>query len=92
VQQAEGFLNSYSQVFFSDNRWLAWFLVVVSFFDPTAGIAGAIAVVVANGAAQLMGYNNWFIHKGFYGYTALLGGLGFGLTFQPGWAFTSCWP
>lgn len=83
----DGFLNSYSQVFFSDNRWLACFLVVVSFFDPMAGIAGALAVLIANGAALLMGYNKWFVHKGFYGYNALLVGLGFGLTFQPGWAF-----
>jgi len=83
----DGFFNSYSQVFFSDNRWLASFLVVVSFFDPLAGVAGALAVLVANVAAQLMGYNKWFIHKGFYGYNALLVGLGFGLTFQPGWAF-----
>ncbi len=87
IRQAEGFLNSYSQVFFSDNRWLAWFLLVVSFFDPYAGFAGALAIVVANGAAQSMGFNSWFIQKGFYGYNALLVGLGFGLTFQPGWAF-----
>lgn len=81
------FLNSYAQVFFSDHRWLAWLLVFVSFFDPWAGIAGALSVLVANSAAYWMGYNRWFIEKGFYGYNALLVGLGFGLTFQPGVAF-----
>lgn len=86
-RQAEGFLNSYAQVFFSDNRWLASILLVVSFIDLNAGIAGAVAVLTSNIAAQSMGFSTWFIRKGFYGYNSLLVGLGFGLTFQPGAAF-----
>jgi urea transporter/murein DD-endopeptidase MepM/ murein hydrolase activator NlpD len=87
ARQAEGFLSSYSQVFFSDNRWLAWLLLVVSFIDVNAGMAGAVAVLVSNFTAQTMGFSNWFIQKGYYGYNSLLVGLGFGLTFQPGAAF-----
>jgi len=87
ARQTEGFLNSYSQVFFSDNRWLAFLLLIVSFIDINAGLAGAIAVVVSNFTAQTMGFSNWFIQKGYYGYNSLLVGLGFGLTFQPGAAF-----
>lgn len=86
-RQAEGFLNSYAQVFFSDNRWLASILLVVSFIDLNAGIAGAVAVLTSNIAAQSMGFSTWFIRKGFYGYNSLLVGLGFGLTFQSGAAF-----
>ena len=66
VRQAEGFLSSYAQVFFSDNRWLAWLLLVVSFIDVNAGMAGAVAVLVSNFTAQTMGFSNWFIQKGYY--------------------------
>jgi urea transporter/murein DD-endopeptidase MepM/ murein hydrolase activator NlpD len=87
TQQAEGFLSSYAQIFFSDNRWFAAILLVVSFIDAQAGIAGAIAVLAANLTARSMGFSNWFVRKGYYGYNSLLVGLGFGLTFQPGLAF-----
>lgn len=85
--QAEGFLNSYAQIFFSDNRWLAWLLLIVSFIDVYAGTAGAISVLTANLAASSMGFSSWYTRKGYYGYNSLLVGLGFGLTFQPGLAF-----
>lgn len=86
-KQAEGFLSSYAQIFFSDNRWFAWLLLIVSFIDLYAGLAGAFAVLVSNLAAHSMGFSSWFIRKGYYGYNSLLVGLGFGLTFQPGLAF-----
>lgn len=85
--QAEGFLNSYAQVFFSDNRIFAWFLLIVSLIDFRAGTAGAIAVLVSNLTARSLGFSNWFIRKGFYGYNSLLVGLGFGLAFQSGLTF-----
>lgn len=85
--QGEGFLNSYSQVFFSDNRWLAILLLIVSFLDPYAGIAGALSVIVSNLTARSMGFYTFYITKGYYGYNSLLVGLGFGLTFNPGPAF-----
>lgn len=85
--QGEGFLNSYVQVFFSENRWFGLILLAVSFLDVYAGLAGAVAVVTANLTAVAMGYDHWFIRKGYYGYNSLLVGLGFGLTFEPGVAF-----
>jgi urea transporter len=85
--QVEGFLNSYPQIFFSDHRILAYLLLLVSFIDPWAGLSGALAVVVSNLTAQSMGFSSWYIRKGYYGYNSLLVGLGFGLTFQPGFAF-----
>lgn len=85
--QAEGFLNSYAQIFFSDNRWFAGLLLIVSFIDVYAGAAGAVSVFTANAAASSMGFSSWYTRKGYYGYNSLLVGLGFGLTFQPGLAF-----
>ncbi len=84
---AEGIIQSYAQVFFSGNRYFAYILLFVSFFDLNAGLSGLIAVVTANGIAWLMGYNQLNIRQGFYGFNALLVGLGFGVYYQPGLAF-----
>ena len=85
--QAIGFLNSYTQVFFSDNRVFAIILLLVSFLDLYAGLCGALSIIISNLLARGMGFNDWLIGKGYYGYNPLLVGLGFGLTFQPGLAF-----
>jgi urea transporter/murein DD-endopeptidase MepM/ murein hydrolase activator NlpD len=85
--QSEGFLNSYSQVFFSDNPIFAFLLILVSFMDIYAGLCGALGVIISNLLASGMGFSNWLIRKGYYGYNSLLVGLGFGLTFHPGLVF-----
>lgn len=85
--QAGSFISSYAQVFFSDNRWFAALLLLVSFIDRHAGLAGALSVLVGNFAAAAFGFNPWLLRKGYYGFNGLLVGLGFGLAFQPGWAF-----
>jgi len=76
-------LNSYSQVFFSTSKLLAVFLIIISFFDYGAGIGGLLAVLVANMLAWGLGYNRYLVSTGFYGYNALLVGLGVGLFYQP---------
>lgn len=76
-------LNSYSQVFFSTSKLLAVFLIIISFFDYGAGIGGLLAVMVANILAWGLGYNRYLVSTGFYGYNALLVGLGVGLFYQP---------
>ena len=80
----ESLINSYSQVFFSDNKIFGIILVIVSFFDFWAGLAGIISVVVTNFIAYNLGYSTFTIKKGTYGFNSLLVGLGTGLTFQPG--------
>ncbi len=85
--QTEGFISSYAQVFFSDNRWFAVILLAVSFIDRHVGAAGAIAVLTGNLAASSLGYSDWYLRKGYYGFNGLLVGLGFGLAYQPGVAF-----
>ena len=76
-------LNSYSQIFFSKSKILAVFLVVISFFDYSAGMGGFVAVIVANFIAWFLGYNKYNLSSGLYGFNALLVGLGVGLFYEP---------
>lgn len=76
-------LNSYAQVFFSKNQFFAVILIIVTFFDIYAGIAGLAAVTIANLTAVIMGMNHEKVISGLYGFNALLVGLGIGLYFQP---------
>ncbi len=80
----ESLVNSYSQVFFSDNKIFGIILLVVSFFDFWAGLSGLFSVIVTNFIAYSLGYSSFTIKKGTYGFNSLLVGLGTGLSFQPG--------
>ena len=82
-----GIINSYTQVFFSNNRIFAAILIIVSFFDFWAGTSGLFAVVISNAMAYLIGLNQTNIKKGYYGFNSLLVGLGFGIYYQPGVPF-----
>ncbi len=75
-------LNSYSQIFFSNDKIFAAILVLVSFFDLNAGISGLMAVVASNAAAYLIGFNRNNIIAGYYGFNSLLVGLGLGIYYQ----------
>ena len=83
----KGTINSYSTVFFSDNWVLAFILMGVTFFNFYAGLSGLIAVLATNIIAYFMGYNEFSISKGLYGFNSLLVGLGIGITFEPNTAF-----
>jgi urea transporter len=76
-------LNSYAQVFFSNNLVFALILIGVTFFDLYAGIAGLISVILSNISAYLMGFNRQYIKAGYYGFNSLLVGLGLGAFYQP---------
>ncbi len=80
-------LNSYAQVFFSKNRVFAVILIIVTFFDVYAGIAGIGAVVIANITAIVMGMSKKTIYSGAYGFNALMVGLGIGIYYQPSFEF-----
>jgi len=77
----QGILNSYALVFFSNSQVFAWILLIVTFFDYISGLAGLISVIIANSVAWLAGLNLEKIRKGYYGFNALLVGLGLGLFF-----------
>lgn len=74
----QGVLRSYSQIFFSESYWFAIPLVLVSFLDISAGLAGLLSVLTANLAASLLKFNKLTTTKGFYGFNSLLVGLGLG--------------
>jgi len=86
VEFLRGILYSYSQIFFSKNIVFAFILIVVTFFDWLAGLAGLLSVVFVNGAAIAMGYNRNNVNQGYYGFNSLLVGLGLGIYYQPGFA------
>ena len=83
----DGILNSYSQIFFSNNKLFVVLLLLVSCFDLTAGISGLIAVVLSNVTAHLIGFNRSNIRLGYYGFNSLLVGLGLGIFYQFSFTF-----
>jgi urea transporter len=81
-QFIDSVLNSYTQVFFSNNTVFAFILLAVSFIDLNAGISGLLAVIISNFVAYLMGFNQFNIKAGYYGFNTLLVGLGLGIYYQ----------
>ncbi len=79
-----GMANSYSQVFFSDNRLFALILVLITFFDVYAGSLGLLSVLTTNLAGFLLGFDRRNVSRGLFGFNSLLVGLGLGIYFQPG--------
>ncbi len=77
-----GIVNSYSQVFFSDNKILAGILILVSFFDPNAGLIAFSSVFFTNLIAYHLGFHKTEIFKGLFGFNSLLVGLGIGYYFE----------
>ncbi len=80
-------LNSYSTVFFSNNKLFALLIMLTTFININAGISGLIAVVFTNFIAYWMGYNEASISKGSYAFNSLLVGLGLGITYELTMAF-----
>jgi len=78
----EGLINSYSQVFFSDSKFLAYLLLIVSFFDIGAGISGVIAVMIGQITALLFNFTHKLIKNGTYTYNALMVGMAIGIFYD----------
>jgi urea transporter/murein DD-endopeptidase MepM/ murein hydrolase activator NlpD len=62
-------------------------LLLVSFFDIYAGIAGLLAVIISNAFAVMIGLDKNKVREGAYGFNSLLVGLGIGIYYQPGIEF-----
>ena len=80
-------LNSYSILFFSDNVYFAFLLLIVSFFIPFAGFAGFVSVIIAISISHFTGLDKHIIKKGLYSFNALLIGIGMGTLFNFSFAF-----
>ena len=80
-------LNSYSVLFFSNNQLFAMLLMIVSFFNPYAGITGLIATLLAIALSHFTGLNKRSIQNGTYSYNALIIGIGMGSIYNFSSAF-----
>ena len=77
-----GFISSYSQVFFSDNKAYAYWLLLASFANWTSGVSGVVSVLVSLLFASWLGLDKTLIRVGYYSYNALLLGLAMGLYYE----------
>jgi len=83
LQQAlTGIVNAYAEVFFSDSKLFGGLLLVVTFLDWPLGVAGVLSVAVANGVAWWLGLDKQQIKHGYFGFNALLTGLGLAMYFE----------
>jgi len=78
----KGTLRAYPQILFSDNIFLGIVLLLVSFIDVNAGLAGLIVALVANFSAMSFGLDSIKIEKGLYAFNAVLAGLGIGMLYE----------
>ncbi len=86
---SNGILNSYSIIFFQDNKILASILLLVSFLNFWAGVSGLLAVLFVLTLGKTMHLNQATLTSGYYSFNALLVGLGMGTFFDPSFVFFS---
>ncbi len=82
-------LNSYSIVFFLDNKVLSTTIMLVSFFNFWAGFSGFLAVLIALTIGYSMHLDKQTLRSRFFTFNALLVGIGMGTVFDPGLVFFS---
>src|SRR5690554_515213 len=70
-----GLVNSYAQIFFSQDKWYGIILLLLSMLDYRLGLGGLAAVVLTNLLAHLLGFSNEKISTGLYGFNAIFIGL-----------------
>ncbi len=78
----KGILNSYSQIFFSNNYFLAGLLLFVSFFDLGAGISGVLAIFISQLTALAFHFDHKNITNGTYTYNSAMVGMALGGFYQ----------
>jgi urea transporter/murein DD-endopeptidase MepM/ murein hydrolase activator NlpD len=79
---SQAVFNSYAILFFSQNQILGGLLLIVSFFNLNAGIAGLISVMLSIAITSGLGYSRQSIRMGFYSFNSLLLGIGLGTFYQ----------
>jgi urea transporter/murein DD-endopeptidase MepM/ murein hydrolase activator NlpD len=71
-------INSYSSLFFSNNPWMGTIILVISFFNPEAGLAGLASCMVSIMLARMAHLHQDAVISGFLNYNSLLLGIGLG--------------
>lgn len=84
-----GIMNSYSIIFFLDNKILAGTIMLVSFFNFWSGLSGLVAVVLTLLIGHWMHLDKAALKSGIYSFNSLLAGIGMGTFFDPGFVFFS---
>ena len=84
-----GVLNSYSIIFFLDNKLLAGTIMLVTFFNFWAGFSGLMAVIFTLLIGHSMHFDKLTLRSGLYSFNALLAGIGMGTFFDPGFVYFS---
>jgi urea transporter len=69
-------LNSYSIIFFANNRWLGLLLLLATFSAPSIGICGLVGVVIAVLTARILKFTTAEDTSGYYSFNSLLVSLG----------------
>ena len=80
-------INSYSVIFFLNNRWMALAVLLASFLSFWAGLSGLLAVVLAVLLADSLGFDKAQLRNGVLSFNALITGIGLGTFFDPGIVF-----
>lgn len=78
----EGLVNSYGQIFFSNDCYFSILLILASFFDPFVGISGILAIIFTQATALFFGYSHTYIKDGSYSYNSLMVGFVVGIYYQ----------
>lgn len=82
-------LNSYSVIFFLDNKVLSSTIMLVSFFNFWAGFSGLVSALIALTIGYSMHLDKQTLRSGLFTFNALLVGVGMGTFFDPGLVFFS---
>jgi len=77
-----GLLNSYAQIFFSNNKIFAILLLIVSFFDVGSGLSGVLSILICQVTAVLFNFNKELINDGSYTYNPLMVGIALGIFYD----------
>lgn len=83
----DGIVNSYSQIFFSNNKGFALVIIFSSFVDLPTGLSGLLCLVFTIYFASWLGFSPDNIRNGLYGFNSLLVGFGMGIYYKFSWMF-----
>jgi len=83
-EMGKGLLLSYPQIFFSKSFMFSFFLLFITFIFPTLGLTGLVCALSSLTFAKILNLPYHKISSGYYGYNALLVGLGIGSYYEWG--------